>query len=277
MSAVGDIMDTQLFKYPRTPHLEGSRLQAGDEDLSATPFRQISSSHLIIEEKLDGANCGISFDEAGNLQLQSRGHFLTGGPRERHFHLFKRWANHYLDALFDILSDRYVMYGEWMYCKHTVFYDQLPHYFLEFDVMERASGRFLSTDRRRELIGSARIVSVPVLHKGRVRSLDQLKSFVQPSLYKSASWKDSLAAAAREQDLDPALIQRQTCASDLAEGLYIKEEADGVVLGRYKFIRPDFLQSILDSGTHWLDRSILPNQLRGNVDIFAALEACHDL
>ena len=27
-----------LKKYPRTPHLEGSRLQPGDENLSQAPF-----------------------------------------------------------------------------------------------------------------------------------------------------------------------------------------------------------------------------------------------
>lgn len=26
-----------MVKYPRTPHLEGSRLQAGDEDLAQVP------------------------------------------------------------------------------------------------------------------------------------------------------------------------------------------------------------------------------------------------
>jgi hypothetical protein len=37
------------------------------------------------------------------------------------------------------------MYGEWVYAKHTVFYDKLPHYFLEFDILETKTGAFLST------------------------------------------------------------------------------------------------------------------------------------
>src|SRR5205807_2014548 len=32
------------------------------------------------------------------------------------------------------LTDRYILYGEWLYAKHTVFYTDLPHYFLEFDI-----------------------------------------------------------------------------------------------------------------------------------------------
>lgn len=29
----------KIHKYPRTPHIEGSRLQPGDEDLSQIPRR----------------------------------------------------------------------------------------------------------------------------------------------------------------------------------------------------------------------------------------------
>ena len=89
-----------LKKYPRTPHLEGSRLQPGDEDLSQIPFSCIQGKHLVVEEKVDGANSAISFDEDGTLLLQSRGHYLTGGYRERHYNLLKQWARIHQDAFF---------------------------------------------------------------------------------------------------------------------------------------------------------------------------------
>jgi hypothetical protein len=49
-----------------------------------------------------------------------------------------------------------VLYGEWLYAKHTIFYDRLPQYFLEFDVLDLESDAFLSTARRRELLGGCR-------------------------------------------------------------------------------------------------------------------------
>ena len=52
----------EIHKYPRTPHIEGSRLQPGDEDLSQIPFSAIAGKNLVIEEKCDGANSAISFD-----------------------------------------------------------------------------------------------------------------------------------------------------------------------------------------------------------------------
>ena len=80
---------SELIKYPRTPHLKGSKLQPGDEDLSQIFPSKILGKYIVIEEKVDGANTAISFDENGELLLQNRGHYLTGGFRERHYNLFK--------------------------------------------------------------------------------------------------------------------------------------------------------------------------------------------
>src|SRR5205823_7025930 len=134
---------------------------------------------------VDGANAGLSFGAGGRLLLQSRGHFLTGGPRERHFALFKAWAARHRERFRAALGTRYVLYGEWLYAKHTVFYDALPHYFLEFDVLDTATGTFLSTDRRRALLHGLPLVPVPVLSQGPARSCDELLVHIGPSRYKT--------------------------------------------------------------------------------------------
>ena len=115
-----------IRKYPRTPHLQGSRLQAGDEDLAQVPLAALRGRYVVVEEKLDGANAGLSLGPDGALRLQSRGHFLTGGPRERHWDLFKQWAHAHAPALRALLAGGEVLYGEWLYAKHTVYYDALP-------------------------------------------------------------------------------------------------------------------------------------------------------
>ena len=89
------MMET-IYKYPRTRHLEGSRKQKGDE---------IKGKFLVLEEKIDGANCGISFDCDGRMYLQSRGHFLNGGYGERQFDLFKQWAGMYRAQLWELLGN----------------------------------------------------------------------------------------------------------------------------------------------------------------------------
>lgn len=259
-----------LRKYPRTPHLEGSRLQPGDEELAQVAFDEIRGLHLAVEEKLDGANAGLRFDERGRLYLQSRGHFLAGGVREKHFALFKQWAGTHAQALFERLGCRYAVFGEWLFAKHTVFYDTLPHYFLEFDVLDLEQDVFLSTEARRSLLAGTPIVSVPVLHEGPAASLDELLTLVGPSCYKSAGWRERLLAGCAVQGIGEEQAWRETDTSDLMEGLYIKHEENGRILGRYKWVRASFLTAVIDSGTHWLRRPIVPNGLRDDAELFGA-------
>ena len=131
------------------------------------------------------------------------------------------------------------MYGEWLYARHTIPYDQLPHFFLEFDILDREDGIFLNTERRRAFLAGSPIVSVPVLAEGVVAPLES------------------------------HLSKSYCSSSEPMEGLYIKHEADGKVIGRYKFVRASFLQMVEDSGEHWKDRPIEPNSIRADVDLFS--------
>ena len=58
----------KILKYPRTRHLEGSRLQAGDT-ADDQPISELADTPLVVEEKVDGANCALSFDQTGTLLL----------------------------------------------------------------------------------------------------------------------------------------------------------------------------------------------------------------
>ncbi|CTQ55741.1 hypothetical protein LP7551_04287 [Roseibium album] len=258
----------ELIKYPRTRHLEGSRLQIGDLS-DDQRIADLAGKLLIVEEKVDGANCALSYEADAIPRLQSRGHFLTGGHRERHFDLFKTWASVHAARLFEALGCRYIMYGEWMYAKHTVFYDQLPSYFLEFDLYDRFSEQFLSTAQRREVLFGLPVMPVPVVHKGEVASVEQVRSLVRSSLFKSSQWRQSLQEAAEISGNRMEMVEQQTEDSDLSEGLYLKLEDDRNVVGRFKFVRADFVQAIAASDGHWQSRPILPNRLADGVDIFA--------
>lgn len=260
---------TALRKYPRTQHIEGSRLQQGDEDLAQVPWAALRGKHLVVEEKIDGSNAGVSFSPGGELRLQSRGHFLRGGPRERQFALFKSWAHAHQTALRAALGERHVLYGEWVYAKHTIFYDRLPHYLLEFDVLDRETGAFLSTPRRRELLAGLPLAQVPVLHEGPLDDLAELTALVGPSRYKSDGWQARLDGVCDEAGANRERARRETDPSPSSEGLYIKWEEGGVVRGRYKWVRASFLAVVFDSGSHWADRILVPNQLAPGVDLFA--------
>lgn len=252
----------ELKKYPRTPHLSGSKLQVGDEDLSQISFSELDEKYLVVEEKCDGANSAISFDETGELYLQSRGHYLTGGYRERHYNLLKQWANVHREAFYHVLGNRYIMYGEWMYAKHSVYYDALPHYFLEFDIWDRERECFLDTPSRRVLTGQMPVASVPVLKEGVFSSKKELLDLIGPSLYIRPGHMERLREYCVQEGLDGERQCQETDASGMMEGLYLKVEEGGCVTERLKYVRASFIQCIMASESHWLERPIVPNQLR---------------
>lgn len=253
--------DYSIIKYPRTPHIEGSRLQPGDEDLSQIPFDNIAGRHIVIEEKIDGANSALSFNPQGELLLQSRGHYLTGGYRERHYNLFKQWAGIHQYTLWERLGCRYVMYGEWMYAKHSIYYDALPHYFMEFDILDRETERYLDTPSRQKITEGLPICSVPVLAEGRFSRMDDVLKYLGNSRFITPDHIANLRATAEKEGLDADKICRETDATMTMEGLYIKVEEEGQVVQRVKYVRSSFLQIVEEAATHWLERPIVPNGL----------------
>jgi hypothetical protein len=262
----------QIFKYPRTPHIRGSRLQAGDEDMADIPFEHLAGRPIVVEEKLDGANCAISFAPDGRLLLQSRGHYLIGGPRERQFDLLKTWAHTFSQSLYAVLGERYVMYGEWLYAKHTVFYNALRHYFLEFDILDTTSMQFLSTDRRRELLRPLPMVhSMPVLHEGPLQQMAQLTRLIVASEAIVGDHLGDLRRLAEAAGLHADQVIAETQDSRTMEGLYVKVEENGHVVERYKYVRWGFVQALAGSDSHWMDRPIIPNQLRPGIDLFGGI------
>ncbi len=261
----------QILKYPRTRHLAGSKEQAGDEDMACVSFGEIAGKYLVLEEKVDGANCGVSFTASGKMLLQSRGHYLNGGYGERQFDLFKVWAGCFKEPLCRLLSERYILYGEWLYAKHTVFYDRLPHYFMEFDIYDRKTGKFFSTKKRREFLSAAPFIhSVRVLAQGYFQSVEEIAGRIGKSLFISENREENFVVQCKKGGVDAGLALSQTDLSGIMEGIYVKVEDGDYVTDRLKYVRGSFLNTILDSETHWMKRPIIANVLADGADLFDA-------
>lgn len=161
------------------------------------------------------------------------------------------------------------MYGEWLYAKHTVFYDRLPHYFMEFDIFDKKEERFFSTRKRREFLSGAPFIqSVRVLTEGYCETLGEIEKWIAPSLFISKDPERSFLAQCQKSKADSGLAVRQTDLSGIMEGIYIKVEDGDYVTDRLKFVRGSFLNTILDSESHWVNRPIVANCLADGVDLF---------
>ena len=258
-------MRLPLYRYPRTKHLEGSAVQLDDEDLDLIPFSAFADRSVVVSEKIDGANAAVSFTERGRVLLQSRSRFLddvllegSDGP----YAGFREWVTDYEDHLWPVLHSRFVIFGEWVFAKQTVFYDNLPNAFLELDVLDKDSGEFLSTPRRRELLRRLPIVSAPILAEGRFSSLDELRGLIGPSRFKTPGWRDELLTAIADAHVaDTERFVRETDPSDDMEGLVVKLEDADHVIERAKIVRHSFKSSYQNSSSQWLAARKVRNRI----------------
>jgi hypothetical protein len=143
-----------LPEFPRTKHLS-SLSKATSDDLLASDeeFSKFMSSKIYVFEKVDGANCGVTFfnDE---LVVRNRKHVLnknyskTDTPAKKQFVHLWTWAYENKDK-FKYLEKRlgYMpsLYGEWLYACHTIPYDKLPDYLLPFDIWNPNERKFVET------------------------------------------------------------------------------------------------------------------------------------
>ena len=237
-------------KYPRTPHLFGSKGTDDDKHLGESESKAfIADESLIVEEKIDGTNVGIHFSDFGEMVLQCRGHLITEGMHPQ-YDLFKQWAAVKRHVLEEELENRFLLFGEWVYARHSIHYRKLTHYFFEFDIYDKEKEDFLDLEQRLVLLEGTRIETVPVVHSGSLKR-SNLESLIGPSLFGS--------------QFDNPFTKR---TDNLMEGLYLRTEADGVVSGRAKYVRPEFVEKIKQS-THWQHQVMVPNELADGVDIWS--------
>ncbi len=249
----GDVMGAsrdEFYKYPRTPHLVGSKGTSDDKHLGAAASSAfIANPSLIAEEKLDGTNVGIHFTSSGELKLQCRGHEITEGMHPQ-YDLFKQWAYAKSTVFEELLQDRYILYGEWLYARHSVHYRALPHYFFEFDIFDKQTIKFLDLATRLQMLTGTGIQTVPVVHRG-ATTIEKL-------------WKLIRESAFQAEFENPLTHQ----VDHLMEGLYLRTEAAGVVTGRAKLVRPEFVEKVKQS-EHWQHQALVPNQLQAGVEIWS--------
>jgi hypothetical protein len=227
----------EFFKFPSTPHLTllGEIDVRDDKVMSAAEREEFLNHPLVVEEKVDGANLGISFDADGNVRAQNRGSYLQL-PGAGQWKNLDSWLDLHINSLFEHLLDRYILFGEWCYAKHSVTYTSLPDWFLGFDLYDRQTRHFLSTERRDRLFQKMKIAQTPILARGRF-SLDALQEMLT---------------------LRP-LASVSTFSADPAEGLYLRIDQGEWLLQRAKLVRPAFIQAVEQ---HWSRSAIEPNQLQ---------------
>lgn len=224
-------MESEFLKFPSTPHLLwlSSEPLRKEKLLSFAEAQELLSGPVVIEEKVDGANIGISFDPGGQLLVQNRGNSVEPGTAGQFTRLWS-WLAQRESSLIETLEDKLILFGEWCYVRHSIHYTQLPDYFLAFDVLDKRERKFMNTSRRDRLVHNLGLFTVPLVAKG-VFNLDAI----------------------------PFLIGKSSLYDGLMEGVYIRQECERWLVRRAKVVRSEFVQQI---SAHWSKQRLVHNRLR---------------
>ena len=225
-------MTADFFRFPHTPHLAwlGEGSPRDDKVLSPDEVTALLAGDVVVEEKLDGANVGLSVAPDGRLRAQNRGQYLAE-PHAGQFARLPAWLAQHGEGLRSVLTPNLILFGEWCAARHSLDYPALPDWWLLFDVYDRRKRKFWSTPRRNALAQQLRLAVVPRLAEGR-HSLAMLKDGVE-------QWNS------RYRD-------------GMLEGVIVRREDENWLLARGKLVRANFTQAI---DSHWRSRRLEWNRV----------------
>lgn len=229
---------SDFFKFPSTVHLASiGAVSRSDKVMPAAESRDFLRHDLIGEEKLDGANIGISKSPEGLLRIQNRGNYLSK-PFIGQFSRLSSWLDIHRESLDLALEDDIIMFGEWCAAKHSIEYSSLPDLFFLFDVYDLTQKAFWSVARRDQL--ALRVgVEVPPRIDVSEMNVKELSSSV-----------DHI---------------KSRFSSALIEGVVLRYDDSLWNIRRAKVVRGDFTQSISD---HWSKGTLTWNRLVDQVPSF---------
>lgn len=201
--------------------------------LTSREVSNLLSSEVLVEEKLDGANLGISIGPDGNLHVQNRGQYLIESFAGQ-FSRLTSWIGHHQLALRAQLPRDCILFGEWCAARHTLDYESLPDWFVVFDLYDRTAKKFWSSERRNTLVASLGLSVVPNLYRGKLTPKELM-----------------------------GLLDNNTSRyrSGPPEGIVIRQQSPNWCDARAKLVQAEFIQTINE---HWRSRSIEWNRVQSH-------------
>jgi len=213
---------TTHIKYSRTYHLPWSP-GLHDDDRMMPNTDGFIGKHVVVTEKMDGENTTMYRDHIHARSVDSGNHPSRG------------WVKNFWSQIRHDIPEGWRVCGENMYAKHSIFYDNLPSYFLGFSIWNERN-ECLSWEDTLEWFDLLGIIPVPIISHG---------------------------------TYDERLIRKVTenyigdCTHH--EG-YVIRIADSFPVSQFrnvvgKYVRKDHIRTV----THWMrGKPITPNQLKNN-------------
>ncbi len=162
------------------------------------------------------------------FEVRNRSHFVTSQSHEQ-FRKLDTWLETRKTCLWQALMSntrfpgRYILFGEWLAAKHSVFYSRLPDLFLAFDLFDRLKRRFVCRKRLESLLVSTSIKLVRNLNLSvRPLTVENLVTKLQGGI-------------------------QSAYGDEMVEGFYLRSEDSQWLQNRVKIVRADFIVG----DAHW--------------------------
>ena len=142
----------QRYKYPRTYHFPFSPGRSSDDKIFNDYEPYFEGKEVVITEKMDGENTTIYNDMCHARSINS-------AHREYH-----SWLLNYARSFQYMLNDDERVCGEYLFAKHSIYYENLPSYFMVFSIWN--GEQCLSWEDTVKRCKELNLITVPVLYKG---------------------------------------------------------------------------------------------------------------
>ena len=133
--------------------------------------------HIVISEKIDGANAAIRYDPTTNTIIaQSRKKILDPINNLRGFYEYSQTLD--VAKVAEILSDNLIVFGEFL-MKHSVDYpDERYNHFYVFDVYDTKTQSYLPQEVMLKIADELGLETAPIFYEGEFISWEHCMSFV---------------------------------------------------------------------------------------------------
>lgn len=139
-------------EYPRIPHLDKNISNMTHDDIQIESKIKFPFTGWV-QEKLDGANMGFSWTSGPVIRnrnnILKKGYIKKETPAKLQFRSSWNWLhahNKDIQTLYKSLMTPVTVYGEWLYAKHSIYYDKLPDLFIAYDIYLPEEDEWLSPD-----------------------------------------------------------------------------------------------------------------------------------
>lgn len=235
----------EFCKFLRTKHIfdaGGSGVSRDDLLMNKKEAEKfLQDGNIVIEEKIDGANIGISIDKDYAIKVQNRSHFVNSSSHKQ-FSTIESWIEQHSSDLFQILDPpgRYILFGEWLFAKHSIYYTRLPDYFLGFDIFDVDNKEYLSLEERNKKLNSTSI-----------KKVETIATFNDNGLTKK-TLLDFLETTSNYYDgpIEGIVLRKTGVNQKIEDGHFFSD--------RSKLVRADFLQNIEEQ---WTRQKFVKNRL----------------